>query len=65
MFGGVLSEGMNGQKVAGNSRRRTFARDWRLLVEASSTEMAQMAQMAEGRGRRACASWKEDCRRVC
>lgn len=65
MFGGLLSEEMNGQEVAGNSRRRTFARDWRLLVEASSTEMALMALMAEGRGRRACASWKEDCRRVC
>lgn len=63
-----MSEELNGQKVANNSRRRTFARDWRLLVEASSTEMALMALMAlmaEGRGRRACASWKEDCRRVC
>lgn len=62
MFGGLLSVEMNGQEVAGNSRRRTFVRDWRLLMEASSTEMALMA---EGRGRRACASWKEDCRRVC
>lgn len=57
-----MSEELNGQKVANSSRRRTFARDWRLLVEASSTEMALMA---EGRGCRACAFWKVDCRRVC